>query len=158
MFVFSIGITNEALFDIFHWYLCHDNISIDILILRKQNLKWYCFKLQLVSYYDNLFNLDVYFQLVYLKIDFQNWYPLKPSWKLRGEFHWGEFCLVKGKAFETGGEISNLENASCNLIHIPLTICKKKTLKRYSKRFAKTKQVVQMWSKILNKRKQSNHI
>jgi hypothetical protein len=27
----------------------------------------------------------------------------------------GSFCLVKGKAFETGGEISNLENASCNL-------------------------------------------
>jgi hypothetical protein len=33
-----------------------------------------------------------------------------------------------------------------------------KTLKRFSKRFAKTKQVVQMWSKILNKRKQSIHI
>jgi hypothetical protein len=37
----------------------------------------------------------------------------------------GSFCLVKGKAFETGGEISNLENASYNLIHIPLTICKR---------------------------------
>jgi hypothetical protein len=37
----------------------------------------------------------------------------------------GEFCLVKGKAFETGGEISNHENASYILIHIPLTICKK---------------------------------
>jgi hypothetical protein len=36
---FSISIINEALIDIFHWYLCHDNISIDILILRKQNLK-----------------------------------------------------------------------------------------------------------------------
>jgi hypothetical protein len=35
-----------------------------------------------------------------------------------------EFCLVKGKTFETGGEISKLGNASCNLIHIPLTICK----------------------------------
>jgi hypothetical protein len=32
---------------------------------------------------------------------------------------------VKGKAFETRGEISKLENASCNLIHIPLTICKR---------------------------------
>jgi hypothetical protein len=29
---------NKALIDIFHWYLRHDNISIDILILRKQNL------------------------------------------------------------------------------------------------------------------------
>jgi hypothetical protein len=37
----------------------------------------------------------------------------------------GEFYLVRGKAFEIGGEISNLENASCNLIHIPLTICKR---------------------------------
>jgi hypothetical protein len=58
-----------------------------------------------------------------------------------------EFCLVKGKAFETGEKISNLENASRNLIHLPLTICKK-TLKRISKIFAKTKQVVQAWSKI----------
>jgi hypothetical protein len=35
------------------------------------------------------------------------------------------FVKSKEKAFETGGEISNLENASCNLIHIPLTICKR---------------------------------
>jgi hypothetical protein len=41
----------------------------------------------------------------------------------------GEFCLVKGKAFETGERISNLENASQNRIHLPLTICKK-TLRR----------------------------
>jgi hypothetical protein len=45
---------------------------------------------------------------------------------------------VKGKAFETGGEISNLKNASCNLIHIPLTSCKW-TLKRFSKRICKNK-------------------
>jgi hypothetical protein len=44
----------------------------------------------------------------------------------------GEFCLVKGKAFETGEKISNLENASQNLIHLPLTICKR-TLKRIYK-------------------------
>jgi hypothetical protein len=62
----------------------------------------------------------------------------KPSWKLRGQFHSGGLYLVKGKAFEIGGGISNLENASYNLIHIPLTICKR-TLKWFSKRFAKTK-------------------
>jgi hypothetical protein len=49
-------IQNTALIDIFHWYLCHGNISIDILILRKQHLKWYCFKLQLISCNDNFFN------------------------------------------------------------------------------------------------------
>jgi hypothetical protein len=53
--------------------------------------------------------------------------------------------------------MSNLENASHNLIHISLTICKR-TLKNFPKEFAKTKHVVQMWSKMLNKRKQSMHI
>jgi ACT domain-containing protein len=57
-----------------------------------------------------------------------------------------------------GEKISNLENASRNLIHIPLTICKK-TFKRISKEtFAKTKQMVQKWSKMLKERKQSMHI
>jgi purine nucleoside phosphorylase len=37
----------------------------------------------------------------------------------------GVYLAKKGRAFETRGEISNLENASCNLIHIPLTICKR---------------------------------
>jgi hypothetical protein len=50
----------------------------------------------------------------------------------------GGFVLVKGKSFETRGEISNLENDSRNLIHIPLTICKK-ILKRLSKRICKNK-------------------
>jgi hypothetical protein len=58
--------------------------------------------------------------------------------KKEENFIQGEFYLVKEKAFETGGEISNLENASCNHIYIPLTICKKK-LKRFSKRICKNK-------------------
>jgi hypothetical protein len=37
-----------------------------------------------------------------------------------------------------GEKISNLENASQNLIHLPLTICKK-TLKRIYKRICKNK-------------------
>jgi hypothetical protein len=37
-----------------------------------------------------------------------------------------------------GEKISNFENASRNLIHLPLTICKK-TLKRISKRICKNK-------------------
>jgi hypothetical protein len=50
-----------------------------------------------------------------------------------------------------GDKISNLENASQNLIHLPLTILQK-TLKRISKTFANTKHVVQAWSKMLNKK------
>jgi hypothetical protein len=48
------------------------------------------------------------------------------------------YCLVKGKAFETGEKISNLENASQNLIYIPLTICKM-FLKRILQRICKNK-------------------
>jgi hypothetical protein len=49
-----------------------------------------------------------------------------------------------------GEKISNLENASQNLIHLPLTICKK-TLKRISKRVCKKKQNkwCKAWSKML---------
>jgi hypothetical protein len=55
-----------------------------------------------------------------------------------------------------GEKISNLENASRNLIHIPLTIAKDFE-KIFPKEFAKTKQVVQMWSKMLKERKQAIH-
>jgi hypothetical protein len=37
-----------------------------------------------------------------------------------------------------GEKIPNLENASCNLIHTPFTICIR-TLKRFSKRICKNK-------------------
>jgi hypothetical protein len=69
----------------------------------------------------------------------------------------GVLFKSKEKHLKHGEKISNLENASRNLIPIPLIICKK-TLKRFSIFFAKTKQVVQMWSKILKERKQSMHI
>jgi hypothetical protein len=42
------------------------------------------------------------------------------------------------KHLKQGEKISNLENASQNLIHLPLTICKN-TLKRISKRICKNK-------------------
>ena len=47
-----------------------------------------------------------------------------------------------------GEKISNLENASQNLIHLPLTILQKNFEKDLQKEFAKTKHVVQAWSKM----------
>jgi hypothetical protein len=44
---------------------------------------------------------------------FQN--PLESN---EENFIQGEFCLVKGKTFETRGKNSNLRNASCNLIYL----------------------------------------
>jgi hypothetical protein len=64
----------------------------------------------------------------------------------------------KEKHLKYGEKISNLENASQNLVHVPLTICKKTLKSFFPKEFAKTKQVVHMWSKMLNKKKQSMHI
>jgi hypothetical protein len=88
-----------------------------------------------------------------VKVKFQIVIYLKTLLKAKRRISFmGSFYLVKGKAFETGGEISNLENASCNLIHIPLTICKN-TLKRFSKEFVKTN----MWCKCGPKEKQSIH-
>jgi hypothetical protein len=49
----------------------------------------------------------------------------------------GSFVLVKGKAFETGEKISNLRNASRNLIRIPLTICKRTLKKNFQKHLQK---------------------
>jgi hypothetical protein len=93
-----------------------------------------------------------------MKIKFQIDIYLKTLLKAKRRISFrGSLYLVKGKAFEIGGEISNLENVSCNLIHIPLTICKK-TLKRFSKRICKNKHVVQKWSKMLNKRKSNPFI
>jgi hypothetical protein len=88
-----------------------------------------------------------------MKVKFQIDIYLKTLLKAKRRISFrGSLYLVKGKAFEIGGEISSLENASCNLIYIPLTICKK-TLKRFSERICKNKHVVQKWSKMLNKRK-----
>jgi hypothetical protein len=50
----------------------------------------------------------------------------------------GVLFKSKEKHLKQGEKISNLENASCNLIHTPLTICKR-TLKRFSKRNCKNK-------------------
>jgi hypothetical protein len=88
-----------------------------------------------------------------VKVKFQIYIYLKTLLKAKRRISFrGNFYLVKGKAFETGREIPNLKNAYCNIIPIPLTICKK-ILKRFSKRICKNKHVVQMWSRMLNKRK-----
>jgi hypothetical protein len=55
-----------------------------------------------------------------------------------------------------GEKISNLENASQNLTHLPLTILQKNFEKDLQKNLQK--KVVQAWSKILKMKKQSMRI
>jgi hypothetical protein len=59
---------------------------------------------------------------------------------------------------EQRGKISKFENASQNLIHLPLTILQKDFETVLQKEFAKTKYVVQACSKMLIIKKQSMHI
>ena len=109
-----------------------------------------------------------------LKMSFSNWYLIvfKKGKKIapskiqylktllntkRRNLLRGSFVQSKEKHLKQGEKISNLENASQNLIHLPLTICKR-TLKRFTKDFAKTKHVVQAWSKMLKMKKHSLHI
>jgi hypothetical protein len=61
----------------------------------------------------------------------------------------GSFVESKEKHLKQGEKISNLKDALQNLIHLPLTICKRTFEKGFTKEFAKTKHVVQAWSKML---------
>jgi hypothetical protein len=49
----------------------------------------------------------------------------------------GSLFKSKEKHLKQGEKISNLENASCSLIHIPLTICKKTLKKNFQKHLQK---------------------
>jgi hypothetical protein len=75
---------------------------------------------------------------------------VKPSWTLRGDFHPGGFILVKGKAFETEGEKFQILKMLLKILFIYLCLFAKRFWKDFPKEFAKTKQLVQMWSKMLN--------
>ena len=69
---------------------------------------------------------------------FQNSY-LKPSWTLRGECHWGRVLFSQRKSiWNRGRKFQILKMLRKNLIHFPLTICKR-TLKRIYKRICKNK-------------------
>jgi hypothetical protein len=57
-----------------------------------------------------------------------------------------------------GEKISNLKMLCKNFIHLPLTMLQKDFEKDLQKEFAKTKLVVQGWSKMLIIKKQSMHI
>jgi hypothetical protein len=81
---------------------------------------------------------------------------LKPSWTLRGEFIEGEFCLVKGKAFETGGEKFKSWKCFAKSYSFTFDYLQKDFEKDLQKEFAKTKHVVQAWSK-MSKIKETIH-
>jgi hypothetical protein len=81
-------------------------------------------------------------------VENSNWYLLKPSWKLRGEFHSGGVLLKsKEKHLKQGKKFQILKMF---LAILYLWLFAKDFEKIFPIEFAKTKQVVQMWSKMLN--------
>jgi hypothetical protein len=72
------------------------------------------------------------------KAVFQKWYIKTLLNTKRWISFRGSFVKSKEKHLKQGERISNLENALQNLIHLPLTICKR-TLKRFYKRICKNK-------------------
>ena len=89
------------------------------------------------------------------KLVFQNWY-IKTLLNTKRRFHLAGVLFSQRKSiWDRGRKISNLENTLQNLTHLPLTICKR-TLKGFTKEFAKSKYVVQAWSKML-KMKETIH-
>jgi hypothetical protein len=61
----------------------------------------------------------------------------------------GSFVSVKGKAFETGGENFKILKMFCKSYSFTFDYLQKNFKKDLQKEFAKTKQVVQAWSKML---------
>jgi arsenate reductase-like glutaredoxin family protein len=80
--------------------------------------------LEIISQLVSVFQIDIYLKTLL-------------NTKRRIAFR-GSFVKSKEKHLTQGEKISNLKNASRNLIHRPLIICKK-TLKRFSKRICKNK-------------------
>jgi hypothetical protein len=82
----------------------------------------------------------------------------KPSWTLRGWFHLGGVLFSQRKSiWNRGRKFQNLKML-CKLLFIYPWLFAKELWKDLQKIFAKTKHVVQVWSKMLKMKKQSIHI
>ena len=76
---------------------------------------------------------------------------LKPSWTLRGEFIWGGVLFSQRKSiWNKGRKFQNLKML-LKILFIYLWLFAKGLWKEFTKEFAKTKHVVQAWSKMLKK-------
>jgi hypothetical protein len=84
---------------------------------------------------------------------------LKPSWTLRGEFIWGGVLfLVKGKSIWNKGRKFQTWKCFAKIYSSIFDYVAKGLWKGFTKEFAKTKHVVQAWSKMLKIKKQSMNI
>jgi hypothetical protein len=106
----------------------------------------------------NFKNLSIeYFHLVSYcvqkeeKVIFQK-YISKPSWTLRGVSHLGGVLFSQRKSIWNRGRKFHILKMLCKILFIYLWLFAKELWKGFTKEFAKTKLVVQTWSKMLYKK------
>jgi hypothetical protein len=92
------------------------------------------------------------------KVVFSKINILKPSWTLRGGFHLGRVLFSQRKSIWNRGRKFQILKMLRKILFIYLWLFAKELWKGFTKEFAKTKHVVQAWSKILKMKKQSMHI
>jgi hypothetical protein len=83
---------------------------------------------------------------------------LKPSWTLRGGFYRGGVLFSQRKSIWNRGRKFQILKMLLKILFIYLWLFAKELWKGFTKEFAKTKHVVQAWSKMLKMKKQSMHI
>jgi hypothetical protein len=74
---------------------------------------------------------------------------LKLSWTLRGGIFEGEFCLSQKKIIWNRGRKFQILKMLLKILFIYLWLFAKELWKEFTKEFAKTKHVVQAWSKMM---------
>jgi hypothetical protein len=74
---------------------------------------------------------------------------LKPSWTLRGEFYWRGVLFSQRKSIWNMGRKFQILKMLLKILFIYLWLIAKGLWKEFTKELAKTKHVVQMWSKML---------
>jgi hypothetical protein len=84
---------------------------------------------------------------------------LKPSWTLRGGFYWGGVLFSQRKSIWKRERKFEIMRMLLKILFIYLWQFAKELWNKFTKEFAKTKHVVQAWSKnVKNIKKQSMHI
>jgi hypothetical protein len=104
------------------------------------------------------FSIDI---LLYLKWGESSIFKigiLKLSWTLRGGFYWGGVLFSQRKSIWNRGRKFQILKMLLKILFIYLWLFAKELWKEFTKEFAKTKHVVQAWSKMLKIKKQSMHI
>jgi hypothetical protein len=81
----------------------------------------------------------------------------KPSWTLRGGSHLGGVLFSQRKSIWNRGRKIQILKMLCKILFNYLWLLQKNFEKDFTKEFAKTKHVVQTWSKILYKNKETIH-